>query len=287
MLRTLLLLALTSLCACKSSITEVVVVVDSDLDVPEALDRLQIDVSGPDGRREQATATLGAAETPLPRTLSLVHEGGVLGPFDVTVRGFRDEDEIVERRARFDFVPGQSLVLTMHLVRACVGLDCRPGTCSEDGCAGIERGPLPAWPGSAPRLGDPLPDAGPPDAGPPDAGPADVGPPDAPCEPREEECNGLDDDCDGAIDEDFDLQDDLANCGACGRQCVFRNGEGICNAGVCTVTSCEPPFEDCDGDGSNGCESDTQLSVNHCGTCRNVCRNPDRVCCSGSCQRSC
>ena len=46
------------------------------------------------------------------------------------------------------------------------------------------------------------PDAGPPDAGPPDAGPPDAGPPDAgPCSPADETCNGVDDDCDGEVDE--------------------------------------------------------------------------------------
>jgi hypothetical protein len=30
-----------------------------------------------------------------------------------------------------------------------------------------------------------------------------------------EVCNGLDDDCDGEVDEDFDLMSDVMNCGAC------------------------------------------------------------------------
>jgi hypothetical protein len=70
-------------------------------------------------------------------------------------------------------------------------------------------------------------DAGPPgsDAGPrrdggtepdTDAGPLDGGF-DA-CFPTET-CNGLDDDCDGETDEDFDLTSDEANCGACGSAC--------------------------------------------------------------------
>ncbi len=48
--------------------------------------------------------------------------------------------------------------------------------------------------------------------------------PDAP-----EICNGLDDDCDGATDEDFDLQTDPQNCGFCGNECP----SGVCSGGAC------------------------------------------------------
>ncbi len=43
-------------------------------------------------------------------------------------------------------------------------------------------------------------------------------------------CNGIDDDCDGLVDEDFDLMNDNENCGACGNIC----GEfEACEQGAC------------------------------------------------------
>ncbi len=43
----------------------------------------------------------------------------------------------------------------------------------------------------------------------------------------EQTCDGIDDDCDGSTDEDFDLQVDLAHCGACNRACAFDRGIGV------------------------------------------------------------
>ncbi len=76
------------------------------------------------------------------------------------------------------------------------------------------------------------------------------------------------------------------NCGACGVECIFRNGSGTCNAGTCTITGCDTGFEDCDTDGTNGCETNTMTDANNCGGCNNICANPQgRICCMGACQR--
>lgn len=68
-----------------------------------------------------------------------------------------------------------------------------------------------------------------------------------------ETCNGLDDDCDGVIDNGFNLQEDPSNCGVCGRVCTFPNAEVICDAGECRFVSCLPGFADIDPD-LPGCE---------------------------------
>jgi cysteine-rich repeat protein len=47
-----------------------------------------------------------------------------------------------------------------------------------------------------------------------------------------EACNGFDDDCDGMVDEDFDLSSDPLHCGACGAACAAGM---TCADGVCSL----------------------------------------------------
>ncbi|RMG11723.1 MAG: hypothetical protein D6729_17615 [Deltaproteobacteria bacterium] len=74
-------------------------------------------------------------------------------------------------------------------------------------------------------------------------------------EPAPELCNGLDDDCDGQTDEDFDLQSDPAHCGACGNACALPHAVAACGGGSCLLVGCEPGYSDQDGDPANGCEA--------------------------------
>ncbi|MEZ4472573.1 MAG: MopE-related protein [bacterium] len=69
-----------------------------------------------------------------------------------------------------------------------------------------------------------------------------------------EQCNGLDEDCDGRIDEGVDVQNDPANCGGCGRACAVPNAEPVCLQAVCGVGRCRAGFGDADGQAANGCE---------------------------------
>ncbi|MBI5501681.1 MAG: putative metal-binding motif-containing protein [Deltaproteobacteria bacterium] len=69
-------------------------------------------------------------------------------------------------------------------------------------------------------------------------------------------CNSADDDCDGLTDEDFDVDFDPANCGACGTVCAVRDhATAACVLGTCDV-QCAAGWSDLDGNPVNGCEAE-------------------------------
>jgi hypothetical protein len=101
-----------------------------------------------------------------------------------------------------------------------------------------------------------------------------------------EACDGKDNDCDGEVDEAFDLQNDPDNCGACGNTCDFANGMGTCRQGSCELTGCESGWGNCDKSAVNGCEVNTNSSNDHCGSCGNTCNsgNGQVACSQGACR---
>ena len=72
--------------------------------------------------------------------------------------------------------------------------------------------------------------------------------------PEDSVCDRADNDCDGMVDEDFDLVSDPTNCGSCGRTCAFAHSTAACVAGVCELGTCDPGFHDVNGIGTDGCE---------------------------------
>lgn len=89
--------------------------------------------------------------------------------------------------------------------------------------------------------------------------------------------NGIDDDCDGAVDDCRVCggvpvpNDDQQNCGACGRAC---RGDQVCNGGAC---GCEQPFPD-----SCGTCTDVKVDSSNCGACGTVCALGQQ-CVNGNC----
>ncbi|MBX3269376.1 MAG: hypothetical protein KF729_03900 [Sandaracinaceae bacterium] len=125
------------------------------------------------------------------------------------------------------------------------------------------------------------------------------------CEPPAETCNGVDDDCDGLVDQSFECAQGVA--GTCTTGCGSM-GTRTCDAS-CAWGACAPPTEvcnglddDCDGacdDGFACCAGTSESCVASCGTtgtraCSGgcawgVCVPPAEVCngldddCNGAC----
>ena len=139
-------------------LTQIVVVVDSDLPVPDALDGLHIEVSGTKPMREIDTPL--DAEHMLPRTLGIVYSGGELGPLRVLARGMREGTMVVERMADVSFEKDRTVKLALALTRACVMKPACPEdqTCDQGECVPSAVAELPVFDG---KDGSFLPDAGP------------------------------------------------------------------------------------------------------------------------------
>ncbi|MFO0558319.1 MAG: hypothetical protein U0269_09880 [Polyangiales bacterium] len=98
-------------------------------------------------------------------------------------------------------------------------------------------------------------------------------------------CNAGFGDCDrnAANGCETSIASSLTHCGACGRPCVVPHAIAQCAGGRCDYRECLAPYADCDGDRSNGCETDTTSSAQHCGACGTPCAAP-RSCLAGICR---
>lgn len=174
-------IAFTSSCADPEPLTQIVVVIDSDF---SGLRRIEAELGG---FEEPSTVTADLDDAPLPRRFSIVHDGGELGPISVTVRAYAGEDDqplLVEPRTDMFFVRGQTLLLKVDLLEACIGLcDAREACVDPGECVpSDEAAQLVPWSGPP----DGLSVGGPYDAGMdaainmPDAAPEDADTSDAP-----------------------------------------------------------------------------------------------------------
>ena len=154
---------------CAPSPTELVVVVDTDLEIPSELDELEIVVEAASGTHVQREPLTRDA---VPATLGVSPSGDDLGPVVVRASGLLEGAVVVSREARVTLVRGESRTLVLHLTRACVGVGCEDGeTCDGNGsCHDVDVGELPPWTGEPPRL---RPDGGTADGGTSDGGAID------------------------------------------------------------------------------------------------------------------
>jgi hypothetical protein len=173
--RSIALCALLAFGCGTASVTEIVVVADTDLTVPDGIDAIRISVTDEAGALQEGLADLRAG-APRPVTLGLVSQSGE-GTLEVVVIGERDGIEILRRTGRVTFERGRMLALRMDLWERCVAQLCgAERACGDAGCRPIVIDPaeLTEWSGAPPPSPDAaiVPDTGVPtrDAGPRDAG---------------------------------------------------------------------------------------------------------------------
>jgi len=148
----LLLLALVC-CGEDEPLTQIMVVVDSDYD---GFTRVEIEV---EGFEQPAEVTIDDIDTrSLPRRLALLHSGGPLGPIEVTVRAYVDIDGIDQQvlrepRSQLEFVRGQTRMLKVDLLWACVMEQCADACVAGGRCVTAKAaGKLVPWDSAFDRL---------------------------------------------------------------------------------------------------------------------------------------
>jgi formylglycine-generating enzyme required for sulfatase activity len=87
--------------------------------------------------------------------------------------------------------------------------------------------------------------------------------------PTAEICNGLDDNCDGSIDE------------GAGASCPVRAHTDVTCASARCSYACAVGYADCNANVADGCEASTDSDASNCGGCGIVCSG---VCVAGSCR---
>ncbi len=95
------------------------------------------------------------------------------------------------------------------------------------------------------------------------------------------DCNGnARDGCEKAVTAD------VKNCSGCGDECPEGPGEtAFCDNGVCGASICPAGFGNCNAQVDDECEQDLLSSVEHCGSCGNLCvvANGTAECVEGVC----
>jgi hypothetical protein len=151
--RTLVGLGLLALAGCHSPVTEVVVVIDTDLRTPDDADTLNVQITSPHLATNQTFSAMRGVDGSLisrgdlptfPTTLGLLPDPGGLAPFSITVTLLRSspttkEDVIAVRKATdVQFVRGQTRTLVLTLLRACAckGTSC-PDPTTTPACADL------------------------------------------------------------------------------------------------------------------------------------------------------
>jgi hypothetical protein len=99
------------------------------------------------------------------------------------------------------------------------------------------------------------------------------------------------DECDGDPSQtcETNLLTSKKNCGECGRVCDLPHADASCTGGVCQIESCKAPWDRCNTDDADGCETNLSNDADNCGACGSECPgvNGRPTCVDGTCQIEC
>ncbi len=99
--------------------------------------------------------------------------------------------------------------------------------------------------------------------------------------PMAETCDGLDNDCNGVVDDGFLCSDDeTRDCVVCGQAGVQTCRPGCAGFGACEATEL---CNDCDDDSDGAIDEDFDCRVGTTSACTNTCGNAGTALCGGAC----
>lgn len=83
---------------------------------------------------------------------------------------------------------------------------------------------------------------------------------------------------------EIDIRSNDNHCGSCNSPCRLSHASARCQNEICTLETCDAGWGDCDEDAENGCETNLDHDLDHCGACGNACDRDTQLCdSSGTC----
>ncbi len=145
-----LLFLTCGLTGCKSPPTQIVLVVDSDLKIPQNINTLEIKVFKGSDQFEKDPLFFKnylldrnhKDAIALPGSLALTAKPDSHKPILIMTTGKLNQEKVVERKARLPFVTQRALLLDMSLLESCAFIFCsKETTCINGQCVGIDVNP--------------------------------------------------------------------------------------------------------------------------------------------------
>ena len=108
------------------------------------------------------------------------------------------------------------------------------------------------------------------------------------CEVRCVEGTG---ECDGdyAVECETNLLVTAMHCGSCTNACDLANANSSCAGGQCQIESCQAPWDRCNTDVMDGCETNLSEDADNCGACGKACSDDNGTpkCVDSECEIDC